>query len=142
MFDADIQNEIAIHKPVSTSQAIGLAKLIESKIKDSKPKYQKPFSNTLNHSNTPTYLPTPTVKTSSTSQPMKLHIRRLSNAQLQERHAQGLCFTCDEKFIPSHKYTSGKFLLLMIDEEEPTTLELGDNGNDYSPTAEQDDTYF
>ncbi|CAI8605720.1 unnamed protein product [Vicia faba] len=35
-----IQNEIVIHKPVSISQAIGLAKLIESKIQDSKPKFQ------------------------------------------------------------------------------------------------------
>src|SRR4051812_38593124 len=39
----DIQNEIAIHKPTSISQAIGLAKLIESKLRDSKPKFTKPF---------------------------------------------------------------------------------------------------
>ncbi|KAI5384205.1 hypothetical protein KIW84_071277 [Lathyrus oleraceus] len=44
----DIQNEITIYRPVSISQAIGIAKLIESKIIDAKPKFQKPFSRTLN----------------------------------------------------------------------------------------------
>src|SRR4051812_43459465 len=40
----EIQSEIAIHKPVSISQVIGLAKLIESKIRDTKPKFTKPFA--------------------------------------------------------------------------------------------------
>jgi len=39
----EIRNELAIQRPQTIHQAIGLAKLIESKIKDSKPRYQKPF---------------------------------------------------------------------------------------------------
>lgn len=34
---------MAIQQPSSISQAIGLAKLVESKIKDSKPKPNRPF---------------------------------------------------------------------------------------------------
>ncbi|RHN51749.1 putative succinate dehydrogenase (quinone) [Medicago truncatula] len=40
----DIRNEMAIQRPSSIAQAIGLAKLIEAKIKDSKPRFSKPFT--------------------------------------------------------------------------------------------------
>jgi hypothetical protein len=43
---SEIRHKMAIHKPVSISQDIGLAKLIEAKLKDSKPKYQKTFPPT------------------------------------------------------------------------------------------------
>lgn len=36
----EIRNEMAIHSPVLISQAIGLAQLIESKLKDDKTKFQ------------------------------------------------------------------------------------------------------
>lgn len=42
---------MACHRPTLISQAIGLAKLIESKLKDSKPKFSKPFSNYNNKPN-------------------------------------------------------------------------------------------
>lgn len=38
-----IRNEMIIHTPISISRAIGLAKLIEAKLKDGKPKLQKPL---------------------------------------------------------------------------------------------------
>ncbi|XP_058761394.1 uncharacterized protein LOC131634786 [Vicia villosa] len=100
----EIQSEIAIHKPVSISQAIGLAKLIESKIRNTKPKFNKPF--------------TPT-----------------------KRRAQGLCFNCDEKFIPDHKCTAGKFLLL-VDDEGGETEDLMVNDDTHTLSQDIDDTYF
>ena len=79
---SDIQNEIAILKPTSISHAIGVAKLIESKIRDAKPKFQKNFSP---NTNRPTPLNQPTGSTSilpkpaTPAQPPNLPIRRLSN---------------------------------------------------------------
>jgi hypothetical protein len=94
----EIRNELAILKPYNISQAIGLAKLIESKIKDSKPKFQKPFPSTtptLPNTNPPKppfpkltnpvhqqSNPPPRPPSSTTS---KLPIRRLSPTQIQER---------------------------------------------------------
>jgi hypothetical protein len=47
----DIRNEMAIQHPTSITQAIGLAKLIEAKIKDSKNRPHKPY----NQYTSPTY---------------------------------------------------------------------------------------
>lgn len=40
----EIRNELAIQRPYSISQAIDLAKLIEYKLKDSKPRFSRPFT--------------------------------------------------------------------------------------------------
>ncbi|XP_058784354.1 uncharacterized protein LOC131659138 [Vicia villosa] len=150
----EIQNEMAIHKPTNISQAIGLAKLIESKLKDSKPKFPKPFSNAYHKTSAPsantmskppnisnTQSPSP-FKAQTSSAPSKFPIKRLSQAQLQERRAQCLCFNCDEKFVIGHKCSTSRFLILMADEEptcEPTNLE-----DIVESEIEQDlnDTYF
>lgn len=97
-----IQNKISIHKPTSISQAIGLAKLIESKIRETKPKFQKPFS-------TPYSCPTQTQHTPiPTPSPQK-----------QTKHQN-----CQHDVSQTHSYMSvvlkacEKFLLLLVDEEE------------------------
>jgi len=47
---------------------------------------------------------------------------------MQERRAQGLCYYCNEKFLPYHKCASKKFLLLTIDDEDPITSYIPDQG--------------
>ncbi|XP_058742349.1 uncharacterized protein LOC131614818 [Vicia villosa] len=144
----EIQNEIAIHKPTSISQAIGLSKLIESKLRESKPKYNKPFPDPFPKPPTQPTPPIPSTppKTNTTIQPNKFPIRRLSNAQLQERRAQGLCFNCDEKFIAGHKCSAGKFLLLLVDEDEilQQDTSLHESEHESKPVfhSEQEETYF
>nr|KYP56554.1 hypothetical protein KK1_002795 [Cajanus cajan] len=108
---ANIKGELAILKPTSISQAIGLAKLVESKLKDSRPKTSR-FP-------TPTTKTTPTPPITSNSPSSSLPIHRLSPSQLQERRIAGLCYNCDEKFVPGHKCASPHFLLLLT-EDLPT----------------------
>lgn len=114
----DIQRELAILKPATIAHAIGLAKLVEAKIKDSRPKLFRsgPFQP---NTNNPRPLPTP--PTPPSTNPPSLPIKRLAAAQLQERRSQGLCYNCDEKFIPGHKCATAKFLLL-LDEEDNTSM--------------------
>ncbi|XP_058726191.1 uncharacterized protein LOC131597514 [Vicia villosa] len=150
---SEIQSEIAIHKPVSISQAIGLAKLIESKLRDSKPKFHKPFTSQTPRSatSTPSTLtatpPPPTAspiypKQTQFPQPNRLPIRRLSNTQLQERRTQGLCFNCDEKFVPGHKCSAGKFLLLMIDDEDDINNPDSVTQDEQITDSSAEETYF
>nr|KYP55922.1 hypothetical protein KK1_002149 [Cajanus cajan] len=106
----EIQREVAILKPTTISQAIGLSKLIEAKIRDSEPKI--PLTCL------PPLPPPPDITTSP------LPIKRLSPTQLQERRAQGLCFNCDAKYHPGHKCQPPKFLLLMTDDPAPDTQTL------------------
>jgi len=49
----EIRRELTILHPYSISQAIGLAKLIEDKIKDSKPKYPQPQPHNPTHIHPP-----------------------------------------------------------------------------------------
>lgn len=48
----EVINKMTIHKHVSISQAVGLAKLIKAKLKDVKPKFQK-LSTPFNCTNPP-----------------------------------------------------------------------------------------
>ncbi|KAF1869456.1 hypothetical protein Lal_00022862 [Lupinus albus] len=70
----------------------------------------------------PTYTKT-TTHHHSNSQPdspkPSLPIRRLTIAQIQDRHAQGLCYNCNEFFYPSHQCQVKKFLLI----ENPRSME-------------------
>ncbi|XP_058784061.1 uncharacterized protein LOC131658827 [Vicia villosa] len=151
----EIQNEMAIHKPTSISQAIDLAKLIESKLKDSKPRFSKPPQNQYGGPNST--FPSSTTKLATTSvsqfpQPTrpanpivtpKFPIKKLTPAQLQERRAHGLCYNCDENFFIGHKCATAKFLLLM-DEEESPQLSTALNASEDQEIFEENhnDTYF
>ena len=117
----DILREFTILNPYSIAQAIGLAKLIEDKLRDSKPKQ---------HRYTPTPHPTTTNSSFTKSRPNTLTppsapipIKHLSSSQMQERRALGLCYNCDDKFFPGHKCATSRFLLLLDDPDtviEPT----------------------
>ncbi|GAU18789.1 hypothetical protein TSUD_80780 [Trifolium subterraneum] len=144
----EIRNELAIQKPYTISQAIGLAKLLEAKIQETKPRYSKPFHahttkpNVTQPQNSKTTLQPDTQKTNP-NPPPKLPIRRLSPAQMQERRALGLCYNCDEKFVVGHRCAAGRYLLLILDPEEP--LDHNENSSDpenTNTTEEAAETYF
>lgn len=112
----DIRKELAILKPHTISQALGLAKLIEAKLKDTKPKHFRPTYPTTSqtsHSNTTKFPTTP-----PNPNPSPLAIKKLNPSQMQERRAQGLCYNCDEKYIPGHKCSTPKFLLFMTEDDD------------------------
>jgi hypothetical protein len=122
----EIRHELAVQKPYSITQAIGLAKLIEAKIKDSKPKTARPSippNSTIHPSGSKTITPPSTSirptpsnpSTQANNQSPKFPIRRLTAAQMQERRAQGLCYNCDEKYIIGHRCATGRYLLLILD---------------------------
>ncbi|GAU42093.1 hypothetical protein TSUD_134770 [Trifolium subterraneum] len=111
-----IQNELAIHRPTTISQAIGLAKLIESKSTAARslqttttkqPTYKPPLLPT----------PSPQLLQKLTNNQTSLPIKRLNPTELQQRRAQGLCFNCDERFHPGHRCKTKQFLLLLTDDD-------------------------
>ena len=123
-----ICRELSVLSPYSISQVIGLAKLIEDKHPDSKPRptvFLPPLT---------THLTTNSLILSSNKSTINPHINHplpikcLTPNKLQERYTLGLCYNCDEKFTPKHRCTTSRFLLL-LDNLGPT-LEPIDN----SPT--------
>jgi hypothetical protein len=111
-----IQHELAIHRPTSISQAIGLAKLIESKTLATRSFPPYPSKSPPPK---PPLLPTPPSKllpSSSNTNPSTLPIKRLTPAEMQLRRSKGLCFNCDERFHKGHRCNPKQFLLLLIDD--------------------------
>ena len=103
---AEIAYGIRMFKPKSLKEAINLASMQDEQ---------------LNRHETATC---PFNRTTIGSSPTKIKtlspMKRLTWAEMQRRHAQGLCFNCDEKFAPRHKCKGPQLLLLEgnYDEEE------------------------
>nr|KYP41447.1 hypothetical protein KK1_037174 [Cajanus cajan] len=103
-----------------------MAKLVEEKLSDAKPKFSRPnltTSTTSHNTQVPNSIkllapPDPTHSTSTNSP--KIPIKKLSTQQMQERRALGLCYNCDEKFMLDHRCNTPKFLLLLCDEKIDT----------------------
>lgn len=87
---------------------------------------------------------TTTQPTKPTTTPTtKLPIRRFTQPQLQECRALGLCYNCDEKFIPGHKCNVGRFLLLLEDNETEVIERIDEQPAETDTTLpKQIDTYF
>lgn len=94
----DIQRDLAVLRPKSFPDAIGLAKLLEDKIQDAKHNPQR-FARV---NPTTTNQPTPSIldPAPQTNNPP---IRKISPAEIADRHAKGLCYNCDEKWVAGHR---------------------------------------
>jgi len=55
--------------------------------------------------------------------PKPTHFRKLTHVENQFRRANGLCFTCDEKFSPSHCCASKPYFIIQFLEELPLDQE-------------------
>jgi len=108
----EMRKEIVVLQPTSITQAMGLVKLLESKIHDSRKYYRNPIipqpSPHLLQPPRPPFQPQTTTIT-----PTSLPIKEISSTQLQERRAADLCYNCDKIFFPSHKCITKHFLLLL-----------------------------
>jgi hypothetical protein len=48
-----------------------------------------------------------------------VHRHQFSHVEIAERHALGLCFKCDEKFIPGHREACKRlFTIELLDEDD------------------------
>lgn len=143
---AEIQHELAVLHPTTVSEAIRLAKLVETKLQASKPlQYFSPrhtttrpnppsFSphNTFPASSNPPLLPTPTPRLALPAPPLpkpSFPIRK-QNKMLEGLKAFVLIVT--KKFHRGHRCKSRQFLLLLSDEDPP----------DPPPFPEPDDFYY
>lgn len=127
-----IQHELAILQPTTISQAIGYAKLVETKISASKaisfsnprPFFPRPSPQPPPHTNPPS-LPTPPARLALPAPPtphLTPYIKKIPLAEMQTRKAKGLCYNCDEKFHNGHRCKSRQFILLLSDEDSPNDI--------------------
>ncbi|XP_061341736.1 uncharacterized protein LOC133288055 [Gastrolobium bilobum] len=112
-----IKRLVLTHRPQDFHEAYALARVYEDHIHDEKP--QKPWYSANRVSTTipsPSHPINPIIQThSDTAKPLPaLPIRRLSQAERQERREKNLCYNCDEKFVMGHK-CKGRATLLYLE---------------------------
>ncbi|KAG8642458.1 hypothetical protein MANES_12G088990v8 [Manihot esculenta] len=93
----EIAEGIRMFKPKTLKKAISLARMKDEQLlrqkKAIRPSFQTSYSS-------------PTKNKSSTS------VKRLSWDEMQTRRAKGLCFNCDEKFVPGRRCAKPQLLIL------------------------------
>ncbi|XP_058767991.1 uncharacterized protein LOC131641709 [Vicia villosa] len=107
----EIRREVQALQPASLSQATALAKIQEDKIDERRRGFKKPApptSPTITNTHTP----------QSQNNTPRLQFRKLSPEEMSSRREKGLCYNCEETFIPGHK-CKGRFFLLVSDDPDP-----------------------
>ncbi|KAA8542515.1 hypothetical protein F0562_023667 [Nyssa sinensis] len=99
-----IKADVLSGRPKNLSSAIGLARLYEAR-------------NISQRRTTPTADLKKVTNKETTSTSSTLPVRRMSPTELQERRAKGLCYNCNEKFVPGHRCKK-LFLIEACHEEE------------------------
>lgn len=128
----DVRLNVKIKHPTSLTEAIGVARLIEER-------------NQLQRRVTPSSRPSSiTVPSKATTNPVawllgppptmrpsvplnSTPLRRITNQEAKERREKGLCYYCDEKFIPGHRCKSPQ--LFMIEDFMHQELEEKEDTN-------------
>ena len=126
----DIRRDVLAQAPTTLMRCVSLAKLYEEKYGHKShtsykfhPKPQTQATNisqasqSLKSSTLPPLLPKPT----STHPSKNFTVKKMSPAEMQLRREKGLCFTCDEKFTPSHRCPNKQYLWLQLEEEHDVT---------------------
>jgi hypothetical protein len=103
----DLRTEVQALKPSTLSEAIGLARLYEARNQGTRNLFGISIKE----------LDPPPLSLTRSQGPV---VKHLSPTELQVRRDRGLCFNCDERFIPGHRCKK-LFLLegIYLEEEEP-----------------------
>ncbi|KAL5564770.1 hypothetical protein UlMin_027934 [Ulmus minor] len=66
------------------------------------------------------------------------NFRRLYESEYQQKKAKGLCFRCDEKFSPGHRYKNRQLQVLLLSEDDSTQDVEPEEEDQPSPNSSQD----
>lgn len=121
-----IKHEILLLRPNTITDAIEMAKLIENKQMENMAFFNR---------NSSFKLPTTTLQsTYQTATPTQnpnttYPIKKLTQAEMDQRRVKGLCFNCDERYHSKHQCQTKRILLLLLDEPpdpDPLLIDLSD----------------
>lgn len=106
----DIRLDVKIKQPRTLADMIGVARLIEERNLLSRRTTQlirsqiTPAVPNLGPKSTAGLLgPPPIQRVNMNSETNPTTVRRITNQEARERKEKGMCYYCDEKFIPAHR---------------------------------------
>jgi len=126
----ELKREVISRAPHSLLQAMSFAKLFEKKFHPSSlaPKYNFAYfpAKSLTQNISKLSLTTNTNPPLNTNQPPLLptppkpnNLKRLTPADIQFHREKGICFTCDEKYSPTHGCANKHYFLFQCEDEIP-----------------------
>ncbi|KAI3714972.1 hypothetical protein L6452_21935 [Arctium lappa] len=114
-----IKAELRLLNPLTLSEAMEMSSKVEVKNKmmvREKPSYSGKKSSSVNMDSESSL--SSSMSSSSASNKTGSEFRKLSDQEVQQRRALGLCYRCDEKYAPGHKCSKKEINVLLIQEEE------------------------
>nr|TKR58079.1 hypothetical protein D5086_0000328630 [Populus alba] len=121
----DIRIDVKIKQPVTLADTIGVARLIEERNqlqrRSTQPiRFQPTYAAAKSSSNPVAGVlgPPPSQRHNQGSNNPPANFRRITNQEARERREKGLCYYCDEKFVPGHRCARPQ---LFIIEDSPQT---------------------
>jgi len=126
----ELKREVISRAPHSLLQAMSFAKLFEEKFHPSSlaPKHKFAYfpAKSLTQNISKLSLTTntnPPINTNPppllTTPPKPNNLKRLTPADIQFRQEKGICFTCVEKYSPTHRCANKHYFLLQCEDEIP-----------------------
>ena len=130
----EIRLDVKIKKPRSLAEAIGVARLVEERNtlqrKGTSP-YRSPINGAQPRSvshNSPGLLgPPPAQRNNSNTSGNGSPFKRITSNEARERREKGLCYYCDERFLPGHRCQRPQLFMIEdspADENDPTDTQL------------------
>lgn len=120
----EIRLEVKLKKPRTMTDAMGLSRLVEEKLNLQRRVTSSTRVTSFNslpkgpHS-VGILGPTPSQRLAL---PASSPVRRLSGAEAKERREKGLCYYCDDRYIPGHKCTKPQlFMISEVDDVEESS---------------------
>jgi len=117
----EIRLDVRVKQPKSLSESISVAHLIEERNQ-----FQRKLNNPARTATTTPFQPKPAhpntlgllgpVPFQRTAQPAT-PIRRITGQEAKERREKGLCFYCDERYVPGHR-CSWPQMFMMVDVQQ------------------------
>ncbi|XP_052299962.1 uncharacterized protein LOC127903656 [Citrus sinensis] len=105
----DVRLDVKIKQPRTLVDAIGVARLVEEQnLLQRKARTSYPFQTTTvmprtMPNTTASVLGLPPTQKNQNSSNTPISFRRITNQEARERREKGLCYYCDEKFVPGHR---------------------------------------
>ncbi|GJT47004.1 ankyrin repeat-containing protein [Tanacetum coccineum] len=94
----DLRSSVRVMKPVSLGQAMKLAMMIDENMAQSSSHVVVPSRGQT------------TIKGE--------HFRKMTESELEERRAKGLCFQCEEKYKPGHRCAPHTLHVMIVDDSD------------------------
>jgi hypothetical protein len=118
---ADISADVRKFKPRTLRETIELARMREDELAHSK---KSPFAETYRYNSKPAWGSNTTTTVSSSSKNSALPaVKKISWEEMQKRREKGLCFNCNERYIPGHRCAVPHVFIIEADPEEEEEIE-------------------